>query len=196
MSSTGAFNGILTEARSMLAGVDEAMAQAFVTLIDTTMNGDIITSSQPFPLDDKPDLVALANDHTRSIVQTIEDTSPEINWWQSSAERVPPGWQHRSAATELIGPEGSIVGSGTERFGLFYLSANIDYPNHWHNAEEFYLILAGSGEWTIDGVTKRNGPGDYSRTPSLAHHRIVTGDTPMLAMWGWSGDTSFDSYAY
>jgi hypothetical protein len=50
--------------------------------------------------------------------------------------------------------------------------------------------------WTVGDETTRSSAGSYIRTPSQAVHRIITDDEPVLTVWGWSGDTSFDSYGY
>ena len=109
---------------------------------------------------------------------------------------MPPGWAHSAAAAELLGPDGSITGPDSERFGLFFLNPGVTYPDHWHDADEFYFVLAGSAAWTVGDETTCSSAGSYIRTPSQAVHRIITDDEPVLTVWGWSGDTSFDSYGY
>ena len=185
---------LLQELRAVLATVDEPMAETFVPILDRALEGPVAGVSTPFPLDDQPALGPLTNGRTAAA--TIATASADLAWHQPPADVVPPGWAHRAAACELIGPDGMVTGLGAERFGLFYLAADLHYPDHWHNAEEFYLVLAGSAEWTVDDVTTRRGPGEWSHTPVRAVHRIVTHEQPVLAMWGWSGDTSFDSYGY
>ena len=196
MSTTGLFDPLFGEVRSALSTIDDPMITSFTALLDRSMGATPVLGPTRFPLGDVPDFTAHATDETIELARALRDASDEINWWQSDPDRVPPGWVHRSAATELIGPEGIIRGEPNARLGVFYLSPHLDYPDHWHNAEEFYFVVSGSAEWTISNSTNRYGPGDYPRTPSGATHRIVTASEPMLAIWGWSGDTSFDSYAY
>ena len=57
-------------------------------------------------------------------------------------------------------------------------------------------MLAGSAVWTVGDETTRSSAGSYIQTPSQAVHRIITDDEPVLTVWGWSGDTSFDSCGY
>ncbi len=191
-----ALDEVIAAAADLLRHVDEPMAKSFTTLLSDAIGGDVATEPTPFPLGAYPELQSRSNEATASAVAAIESAAGQINWWQSSAELVPPGWVEHSGATELVGPEGSIRGDDSARFGIFYLSPGLDYPDHWHDADEFYLVLAGGAEWTVAGETGWKGPGAYVRTPSRAVHRIVTRDEPMLAFWGWAGDTSFDSYAY
>jgi mannose-6-phosphate isomerase-like protein (cupin superfamily) len=56
--------------------------------------------------------------------------------------------------------------------------------------------LAGSGDWTVGEATRTLRAGDYSRTPSQAHHAIRTTDQPVFTVYGWSGDTSYDNYRF
>lgn len=185
---------LLRELQALLTTVDEPMAKAFVPILERASPITWSPAPTPFPLDDVPDLAALANDATRVATQTITDAP--LPWSQPPAEMVPPGWAHRAAACELVGPDGVISGLGDERCGIFYLSAGLEYPYHWHDAEEFYFVLAGSADWTVDGVTTRRAAGDWSHTPERAVHQIVTHDEPVLAAWGWAGDTRWDTYGY
>lgn len=209
MSTTdAAYSRILHELRALLATVDEPMAAQFLpileraateapgeTPIDFPFSGGASLEPGEFPLGDLSRVAALASPATRPAMDAILD-APKLRWYQPDPDRVPPGWAHRATAVELVGPDGMVTGLGDLRLGLFYLAEGIDYPDHWHEAEEFYLLLAGAGEWTIDGVTTPRRAGDWSHTPVEAVHRIVTHDSPAFAMWGWAGNTSFETYAY
>lgn len=197
MSTTSFLDPVIEAARALLANVDHDNARAFLPVIDSAAGQPPIGEPSPFPLGDYPELHALGNDTTRPMLEAIAGAASSITWWQSDAARVPPGWVERSGATQLIGPDGTLVGPNQCRLGLFYLSPDLLYPDHWHDPDEFYLILAGSVKMSVDDRVEILGPGDFSVTPSGAVHSLETTDTPMLAMWGWSGDdTSFDSYSY
>ena len=170
------------------------MADEFASIVTSALEHPPTADAMPFPVDDAPDLAPVAADTTLTAVRAAANAP--LPWGRPPDGVVPPGWAHRAAACELVGPDGAITGLGPERFGLFFLSDDLEYPDHWHNAEEFYLVLAGSADWTVDGVTTRRHAGEWSYTPVQAVHRIVTHDQPVLAAWGWAGDTSFDSYDY
>lgn len=197
MSTTSTLAPVTRAARELLAGIEQPITQFFVDVIDSSIDEGESAGATPFPLGAYPNLHSLGSDRTQPILDAVFTAASGINWYQSSAERVPPGWVERSAATQLIGPDGGMVGPDQSRLGLFYLSPGLNYPNHWHDPEEFYVVLAGSATWTVDGISNNLGPGAFSLTPSGAHHAIVTGEEPMLALWGWRGeDTSFASYGY
>ena len=188
----------LAECSHLLEAVDEPMAQRFASLLAAAADtdGDPSELASPFPLGPRPDMGAIARARTAAALAGLDAADPHIGWRHPPEEHVPPGWAHSAAAAELLGPDGSIFGPDSERFGLFFLNPGVTYPDHWHDADEFYYVLAGSAVWTVDDETTRSSAGSYIRTPSQAVHRIITDDEPVLTVWGWSGDTSFDSYGY
>lgn len=188
----------LAECSHLLGAVDEPMAQRFASLLAVAADteGDPSELASPFPLGPRPDMRAIATARTAAALAGLVAADPHIGWRHPPEEHVPPGWAHSAAAAELLGPDGSITGPDSERFGLFFLNPGVTYPDHWHDADEFYFVLAGSAVWTVGDETTRSSAGSYIRTPSQAVHRIITDDEPVLTVWGWSGDTSFDSYGY
>jgi quercetin dioxygenase-like cupin family protein len=68
--------------------------------------------------------------------------------------------------------------------GISALPANYSTPEHSHRAEEFALILKGSGSITIAGTPIPVGPGAIVVTPPNAPH-ITTADAsgPMVIYW-------------
>ena len=188
----------LAQCSHLLEAVDEPMAQRFASLLAAAADteGDPSELASPFPLGLRPDMGAVATARTAAALAGLDAADPHIGWRHPPEEHVPPGWAHSAAAAELLGPDGSITGPDSERFGLFFLNPGVTYPDHWHDADEFYYVLAGSAVWTVDDEITRSSAGSYIRTPSQAVHRIITDDEPVLTVWGWSGDTSFDSYGY
>lgn len=189
-------SSFLRAVRSVLAAIDEPMAYEFVGLLDRAMQTEPSDDPAPCPFPDLERGVDLANDSTRPAVEALLAASPVMPWRRPDPAVVPPGWADRAATVELIGPDGAIAPQTNERFGVLVLDTACDYPDHWHDAEELYVVLAGSGEWTVNGVSRTLGAGDHSRTPTRAHHSILTTDQPAFTIYGWSGDTSYDSYGF
>lgn len=102
----------------------------------------------------------------------------------------------RSAGNVIIGPEGAFPDQSL-RFGAFMISPDTVYPLHAHAAEELYIVIGGSGRWWIaDAPYARRGPGEVVHVPSWTPHAIRTGDEPVLTLWVWMGDVSFDAYRF
>ena len=89
---------------------------------------------------------------------------------------------------EVIGKHGPFV-STRVRCGIGVWGANIDYPVHRHNAEEVYVLLAGSAEFQLDDgesahVAMRH-TGDAVYVPSMLSHGFRTRDEPLVVLYIW-----------
>lgn len=115
--------------------------------------------------------------------------------WTDRGFRLPDEIDGRNAYAELIGPTGPIH-SDECRFGFYLQAPDCLYPAHSHAAEEVYYILSGSAEWRLSG-TETFVPS----VPGLVHHlpwqlhEMRTGQSPLLAMWVWTGDIRYSTYA-
>ena len=124
----------------------------------------------------------------------VRNSTPWLPWTDRGFG-LPPGIRGRNAYAELIGPSGPMV-SDECRFGFYLQAPDCLYPAHSHAAEEFYYILSGSAEWRV-GVAGTFVP----RVPDLVHHHpwqlheMRTGQSPLLAMWIWTGDISYSTYS-
>ena len=121
-----------------------------------------------------------------SIVQEIYR---ELDWYQSAKSNSP--------YTQIVGPSCRIAREDF-RLGLFLLSENIVYPNHQHSPDEVYIVLAGSGEWSLNrGTFDNKTAGNIIDIPSMTIHAMRTSTTPALMLWSWTGDDiSPDSYRF
>ena len=121
-----------------------------------------------------------------SIVQEIYR---ELDWYQSAKSHSP--------YTQIVGPSCRIAREDF-RLGLFLLSENIVYPNHQHSPDEVYIVLAGSGEWSLNrGTFDNKTAGNIIDIPSMTIHAMRTSATPALMLWSWTGDDiSPDSYRF
>ena len=121
-----------------------------------------------------------------SIVQEIYR---ELDWYQSAKSNSP--------YTQIVGPSCRIAREDF-RLGLFLLSENIVYPNHQHSPDEVYIVLAGSGEWSLNrGTFDNKTAGNIIDIPSMTIHAMRTSATPALMLWSWTGDDiSPDSYRF
>ena len=121
-----------------------------------------------------------------SIVQEIYHG---LDWYQSEKSNSP--------YTQIVGPS-SLIDREDFRLGLFLLPENIVYPNHQHSPDEVYIVLAGSGEWSLNrGTFENKTVGNIIDIPSMTIHAMRTSATPALMLWSWTGDDiSPDSYRF
>ena len=120
--------------------------------------------------------------------------------WDKLAWRVPgfgminTSISDRIAVTELVGPTGMIKHDSVS-MGLLLMAPNLRYPSHSHAAEELYIVLSGTIEWTIQdksiGALK---PKMAVRHKPWQPHEMKTRDAPALLFWGWTGDIRSETY--
>ena len=152
--------------------------------------------SSAFPLGEFPDMSAICSPAGVSLLETTERVINDLAWFRADEINVPPGWGHKAAVAQCIGPDGPIVAPDF-RLGLFYIEPGTHYPAHWHQADEFYLVVAGSADWVMDGGdTATHAAGALVEIPSMTHHASTTTERPYFVLWGWRGDISFDNYWY
>ena len=160
--------------------------------IDTTIS---IEPIQPMSSHDTP---CCLPDSILELLQTVSSVptvtgiaalTQDLQWHESARSHTP--------YSQLIGPTG-LIKHQSFRVGLFALIPDIDYADHAHPADEVYIVLAGSGSWSLDGgpyQVKRAG--DIIEIPSMMTHAMRTGTTPALTVYSWSGDdVSLDHYRF
>ncbi len=89
---------------------------------------------------------------------------------------------------EIIGKQGPFV-SEKIRSGVGVFGPGIDYPAHRHQAEEIYVILAGSAYFRVgEGAQpERREARDTIHIPSQLHHGFCTIDEPLVIFYLWQG---------
>ncbi len=91
---------------------------------------------------------------------------------------------------EIIGKRGPFV-SDRVRAGVGVFGPNVDYPPHRHQAEEIYVILAGSAEFRLgdDADPEVRNTGNVIHVPSMLTHGFRMTDDPLVIFYLWqSGD--------
>ena len=144
-----------------------------------------------FKFDDiEPTLLHSQIDLCRAVFRS----SANLSWRRPGFGRIPDDIACHMAVCEIIGPTGQIK-HATVRVGLLFQSSDITYPRHSHAAEEIYFPLTGPVDWQIENTNWcRKEAGSFIHHLPYQPHAIRTGKTPLLAVWGWSGD--IDPYSY
>jgi hypothetical protein len=122
------------------------------------------------------------------LIDAFKSASEGLAWLQSyTPEDFGAYFTDNYAHVELIGTRGHFV-SDEIAAGFVLYGPHIDYPNHWHVAEEIYIPLTGNGLWSSDNDDyQKRRAGEFIFHESNMPHAIKTDVTPMLAIWIWHG---------
>ena len=90
---------------------------------------------------------------------------------------------------EIIGKQGPFV-STRMRAGIGVYGPHLDYPLHRHQAEEIYVVLAGSAFFSRgDDAPALRKPGDVLYHAPHMPHGLRTADKPLVLAYLWqNGD--------
>ena len=128
------------------------------------------------------------------LCQAILRSNNGLSWRRPGFGKIPDDIASHMAVCEIIGPTGQIKHE-TVRAGLLFQASNITYPRHSHAAEEIYFPLTGPVDWQIENTYWcQKEAGNFIHHLPYQPHAIRTGKTPLLTIWGWSGDIDSDSY--
>lgn len=142
------------------------------------------------------DLAAMVARPQGKLMEAFAQAVPAFAWREPPQKDAGNYLVGRSAGNVIIGPEGAFPCDDL-RFGAFMISAHTVYPLHAHAAEELYIVIGGAGRWWIaDAPYSPRKPGDVVHIPSWTPHAIRTDDEPVLTLWVWMGDVSFDAYRF
>mgnify|MGYP000450684839 CR=1 FL=1 len=139
-------------------------------------------------------LPALAEPSAEPLVADVLACKGRLHWRSRGAGKRPAALAARIASVEIVGPTGMIA-CDTLRFGLFLQDSLLDYPSHWHAAEELYLVLHGKARWTAGhGMPRLVPPGRFVHHLPWQPHRMTSGADPLLALWCWCGEIDYATY--
>jgi mannose-6-phosphate isomerase-like protein (cupin superfamily) len=127
------------------------------------------------------------NPETADLLKALEPALPYLPWKYNYEPRPDmPDLADQMGWGEILGPEAPYHDEHF-CFGFTLLGKNTFYPSHLHPATELYVILSGHAIWTLDGISKVRGPGEFVLHPSNHIHSMQTEHEPMLALYTWSG---------
>ena len=116
-----------------------------------------------------------------------------LQWRQSPAytdDILGAGFGANYGWAEIIGPHGFFPGSDF-LLGMLMLGPNRHYPDHYHPAPELYWPLTSDSRWSADGRPFDVKPqGAIIWHPAMMLHATITRDSPLLALWCWTNNTS------
>jgi len=165
--------------------------------------GDSWRSVEPADLPVSAALTAVAEcaaSNIKPLLQTFARHSHRLRWEQSYRKQdalVPDAMLDAYGFAEIIGLRGPFV-SDRIRAGIAIWGAHLDYPQHQHQAEEIYVLLSGSAEFSFAGnAAQTRRAGDVVFVESNRRHGFRTGEECLVVYYLWqAGDlrqtSSFD----
>ena len=139
--------------------------------------------------------LSMTHPDTREMVALFEAEKANLKWEQSYTRAdgvVGEDMLSGYGFAEVIGKHGPFV-STKVRTGIGVWGPDIDYPLHRHEAEEVYIVLAGSarfqlGESESASIEMRHA-GDVVHVPSMLTHGFSTMEEPLVVFYIWqAGD--------
>lgn len=135
---------------------------------------------------------ASAHPRTQALLAVFERHKNRLRWEQSYKKEeglVPDAMLAGYGFTEIIGRQGPFV-SERIRAGIAIWGPEIVYPRHRHEAEEVYILLAGSAEFTVGASGKHtHGVGDVIYVESNTPHGFRTTGQSLVVYYLWqAGD--------
>jgi len=114
--------------------------------------------------------------------------APHAEWRLTyTEEEVGRDFLNRFAWFELAGPDGHFV-TDQCRITVAYWGRNLFYARHWHEPEELYTVVSGSGIFMVDNQPDLIlGPGDTRLHLSNQPHALRTQNDPILVLVIWRG---------
>jgi hypothetical protein len=95
---------------------------------------------------------------------------------------------------EFAGPKEALFHAPGIRVGLLLLGPRLHYPAHAHPAEEIYHPLTDGGLWRRGREEWRTVPaGRAIHHPSMIEHETKAGDSTLLALYCWRGNTATEA---
>ncbi len=124
-----------------------------------------------------------------SLARAVAAAAPLLAWRQTyDPSEVAASFLERYGWCELIGATGPIP-SAALAAGVLLLGPGTHYPPHAHVAEELYVPLSGTAQWSRGhgGDFESRQPGEPIFHASGESHAMRTGAAPLLALYLWQG---------
>jgi hypothetical protein len=138
--------------------------------------------------------VALTAANRHPLTELVIAVAHRVPWVEVIGREMPASFAGRYGYCVIVGP-GAPIEADDIAFGAYVQFPNTWYPRHWHAADELYLPLSGTALWSRDGISDAPElPGTLIHHTPFERHATRTIDEPLLALWSWTGDLTFDSY--
>lgn len=142
--------------------------------------------------DNLGDAIATSHPQTRALLALLEKQKSRLFWEQSYTQQdgvVSDAMLANYGFVEILGSQGPFV-SERIRAGVSIYGPGIVYPRHRHQAEEIYIVLAGSAEFKVgdaDGIER--SANEVIFVSSNTTHGFRSGADALVIFYLWqAGD--------
>jgi len=138
------------------------------------------------------------SDLTAPATQALMQAVPHLPWTQSYTETdgFDAHYLANYAFVNVVSPQGLYV-SDDMRISVGFWGEGLIYPDHAHQPEEWYVMLAGSCTLTSDGVgTRVLRAGEIAHHTPWQRHSARMNPGPLLAAAYWRGDGLMDTSTF
>lgn len=185
----GAALQLVADAHALLQTLNDPGVDAFLTEWPGTAAPSRATPASALPvLHWLPSPQGGDSDPRHRLVARLHQVQAQLKWSQTyRAEDFGAGFLDRYGWTELIGARGPVA-SETLACGFLLLGPDVEYPDHYHRAEELYIVLSGTAMWRRGAAPWREQPpGTVVHHPPNVLHAMRTSREPLLALYLWRG---------
>ncbi len=125
---------------------------------------------------------------TAPLVHAIKAAANDLHWSLSYTEaQVSAHFLEHSGWFNLVSPEGPYLHQDI-RVSIGYWHNGLHYPDHRHEPEEIYCVLAGGATFRTENRPPVDAkPGDLIHHPPNIRHSADMTDSALLAIAFWKG---------
>ncbi len=125
----------------------------------------------------------------------LEAIAPLLDWHRipPHVPRPPEPFMDDYAYTKIVGPGGVYPGDDF-MLGLFIIGPHQFYPDHLHDAPEFYWLFSGPSNWrfAVDAPWNVKLAGALQWNQAHLSHAMQTGEVALFSLWAWTRDIAGD----
>ena len=131
-----------------------------------------------------------SNDETHALMSLFTRERASLRWEQAYSDADKSVGEHMLASygyAEIVGKQGPFF-SKRIRAGIAVYGPGINYPLHQHDAEEIYVVLAGSASFRLgDSEPVSRSAGAVIHHASMMGHGLHTNDDTLVIFYLWQG---------
>jgi hypothetical protein len=179
----------IIEIHNFLEDLDDSHLKPFLADWPSTKRVTRSVLPQRLPvLSYLPAVVKATGKKTEILVKRLIPLANHMAWRQTyTTQDESSGFLEKYGWTELIGLRGPIA-SNRLACGFLLLGPQIEYPSHFHEAEEIYVPLTKQTLWQRGEQSwAYRTPGRPIYHASRVPHAIRTEAIPLLALYLWRG---------